>query len=405
MIKKNIFFALILFSFLLYTCKKENITTTEVERGSVIGKPELIGTYPKILIKNIATAFGGSYASNVNFDFDVDVIKVVYGTVDPIGTPTKASGLLVIPKNTTKALPLLSFQHGTILNKIEVPSRLKGGGEAGLIFATEGYVTVCPDYLGLGDGEGLHPYMHGESEATSIIDLIRAAKSICKSRGVTLNDQLFLTGYSQGGHATLAALKMIEEQFSSEFTLTACAPMAGPYDLSKTQLDFVLSDEPYAEPGYLPYILFAYNKVYNMYPDLGNVFVSPYYDQFKQYFNDNPTAGLGAVNQLWPSPGVPKAVLKPEIVQSIKEDAINPLNIALRKNDLYDWTPASSIQLCHCDGDKHVPYENAEIAYQSFINRGAQNVKLVNPLPGGTHSTCVLPSILYTLGWFNSLKQ
>jgi hypothetical protein len=89
-----------------------------------------------------------------------------------------------------------------------------------------------------------------------------------------LNEQLFLAGYSQGGHSTMAALKMIEEQHSAEFSVTACSPMAGPYDLSETQLNFVMRDTAYPLPGFLPYILFAYNSVYNMVPDLSTVFIT-----------------------------------------------------------------------------------------------------------------------------------
>ena len=33
-----------------------------------------------------------------------------------------------------------------------------------------------PDYLGMGESPGLHPYVHGESEATATLDMIRAAR-------------------------------------------------------------------------------------------------------------------------------------------------------------------------------------------------------------------------------------
>ena len=35
---------------------------------------------------------------------------------------------------------------------------------------------VCPITLGMGDSPGLHPYVHGESEATASVDMIRAAR-------------------------------------------------------------------------------------------------------------------------------------------------------------------------------------------------------------------------------------
>jgi hypothetical protein len=70
----------------------------------------------------------------------------------------------------------------------------------------------------------------------------------------------------------MAALKMMEEQYSDEFKVTACSPMAGPFDLSETQLNFFMRDKAYPYPYLLPYVIFAYNNVYNIYPDLDSVF-------------------------------------------------------------------------------------------------------------------------------------
>ena len=59
-----------------------------------------------------------------------------------------------------------------------------------------------PDYIGMGESPGLHPYVHGESEATATIDMIRAAREfITDSLNLIDNHQVFLSGYSQGGHA------------------------------------------------------------------------------------------------------------------------------------------------------------------------------------------------------------
>jgi hypothetical protein len=63
------------------------------------------------------------------------------------------------------------------------------------------------------------------------------------------------------------------------------------------------------------------------------------------------------------------------------------------------------IQMCHCDGDQHVPFVNSQIARDRFIARGFNGVTLVNPLPGGNHGTCVIPSFVATINWFNSLKE
>ena len=71
-----------------------------------------------------------------------------------------------------------------------------------------------PDYIGMGESPGLHPYCHGASEATTI-DMIRAvreAESLDMIPGMTAdNGEMFVTGYSQGGHAAMATHKYVEE--------------------------------------------------------------------------------------------------------------------------------------------------------------------------------------------------
>jgi len=78
------------------------------------------------------------------------------------------------------------------------------------LFATTGYAAVVPDYLGLGDSPGLQLYHHARSEATACVDLLRAARTWCASNNVELNDQLFLAGYSHGGHVTMALHRELE---------------------------------------------------------------------------------------------------------------------------------------------------------------------------------------------------
>ena len=101
--------------------------------------------------------------------------------------------------------PLCSYQHGTITERYEVPSFEGGELFLGIVFAPGGYVVCMPDYLGLGLGEGLHPYCHAKSEATATVDMLRATRQVCDEQDIHLNDQTFLFGYSQGGHATMAA--------------------------------------------------------------------------------------------------------------------------------------------------------------------------------------------------------
>jgi len=136
--------------------------------------------------------------------------KITYNTVDVFGASTVASGALYVPQLTCDTMPIVSCQHYTEFNRLNVPSNNKFQNQ-GLIFSGNGFITTLPDYLGMGVNPGFHPFLHWESEATASIDLIRAAREyLTDSLGIWDNNQLFLTGHSQGGHAAMAIHKYIE---------------------------------------------------------------------------------------------------------------------------------------------------------------------------------------------------
>ena len=61
-----------------------------------------------------------------------------------------------------------------------------------------------------------------------MIDSIRAARAAAPSVGASLSGKVMSTGYSQGGHASMAA----QRDHASEFNVAAGAHLAGPYNLS-----------------------------------------------------------------------------------------------------------------------------------------------------------------------------
>lgn len=334
--------------------------------------------------------------------YDVQIYKFTYQTIGPWGEPFQASAALAIPTGAA-SWPLLSYQHGTLLRTNEAPSVSDISGELGIgiLFASRGYVTILPDYLGLGESPGLHPYHHARSEATASLDAIRAARSLCRQRAVNLNGQLFLAGYSQGGHATMALHREIERFHLNEFDLTASAPMAGAYDLSGVTTEDFLSGRPQPSPYYFAYLLAAYQEVYRLTNRLADL-LSPPYDILLPPLFHGHVAG-STLNALMPSN--PLLILRPEVLNAFRTDPEHPLRLALRENDVHRWRPQRPMRLYHCSADQDVVFANAQVALASFHEQGATHVQLVEPIPGGTHATCVVPALLQVLQWFDSLKR
>ena len=385
---------------ILHSCKKENEDIHVFKRGQIVNIID-VGTKN---IDYIRAGFNISYpdlVSQIDFQYNVHLYIITYETITPNGQETEASGLLAVPDGINKSAPFLSFQHGTVLQQNAVPSSIatESGMEIGLVFGTEGYIVCMPDFLGLGKGNGLHPYMHAKSEATATIDMIRAAKNKLADLGINLNDKLFLMGYSQGGHATMATHKAIEAEYNDEFNITASSPMAGPYDVSGSMVDTVLAKKEYIRPGYLPYMLYSYNSVYNIYSDIESIFESPYNSSIPPFFNGDNSHSMDDVNAVMPK--IPSNILTESAYNDIYNRTNTLLWDALRDNDLYDWNPIAPIRMFHCNGDITVPISNSEKALQSFESNGVTNAELINPLEGGTHSTCIMPSIVAAKNWFD----
>ena len=331
-----------------------------------------------------------------------DAWKVVYRTVDADGNPTVASALLVVPQGATKTLPLVAYQHGTVMLREDVPSRLKNEGELGLILAAFGYIAVLPDYLGLGDSPGFHPYHHAASQATAVVDALRAARDSMPGKGATWNKQLFLTGYSQGGHATLAAQRELELRHAEEFPITASAPCAGAHDLSGTTTTDFFTYRVLPNPYYFAYFLAAYTQIYDLAPKLGDLLRSPYDATLPPLFDGRHTGS--EVNALMP----PRAVdiLKPEVLDAFLNDTTHPLRAAIRDNDLHlGWFPKARTRFYHCAGDLDVPPANSKVAFDAFKAAGAPAVELVDPFSSADHGCCAPFALLGAKFWFDGFKQ
>jgi hypothetical protein len=368
-------------------------------RGKLISSNHL----PSYAASTLNFIFGLYGIANITAQYGVDRYQIVYETIDPLGGRTTASGGLFIPQQAGTNWPLLSYSHGTITQTNQVPSiALTEDTLAGLAFASVGYVSVAADLLGLGSSPGLHPYLHARSEATASVDMLRAARNFCASNGIGLNGQIFVTGYSQGGHTAMALHRELERYHTNEFTVTASAPMAGPYDMSGVEMNDILSARCPPNPYYAAYVVMSYQSVYGLAPSWTNLLGAPYASTLPRLFNGN-TSGT-TISSNMPTCNI-STILLPEVISSLTNDPGCPLYQALRDNDLYRWKPVAPMRLYHCSGDQDVLPANSQVAYDSFQAQGATQVQLIDPQPGADHSGCAIPSLEAAKAWFDTFKQ
>src|SRR5207245_102964 len=112
---------------------------------------------------------------------------------------------------------------------------------------------------------GYQAYLHAKTEATCVVDGLRGTRTLCDQSQLPLNGQLFLYGYSQGGHVTMAAHRELEAYQANEFTVTASAPAAGAYDLGGVTVESILANpSAYPDPWYFSQIVAAFAPIYGL---------------------------------------------------------------------------------------------------------------------------------------------
>lgn len=390
MLKSKLLFRLLfVLGMCWYGCNDNEVVAPEETAENIYSPKE---------IKELLTAAGISVPFTLIHS--VEEIQVVYPTTDAHGNSVQASGTILIPR-AEGDFPLLSLHHGTVTKRDEVASvnlSATPEGLAGLITASIGYLTGIPDYLGFGESDILHPYLHAKTSATTVIDFLRSVKTYCNEKNIGLNGQLFLGGYSEGGYVSLAVQKEIEENHANEFTITAVAPMAGPYDLSNTTRA-IIQRPAYYWPAYLGFFFTAYNDIYN-WNRLDEIFNLPYGEMMPQLFDGTKTF-LEINNRL---PTTVSELLKQEFITNYLEGNEAEIAATIEENTLLNWVPVAPIRFYHGDADEVSPYQNALTALEVLKANGGTNIELVT-IEGGTHETSGLPCVLGMIEWFNSFEM
>ncbi len=329
--------------------------------------------------------------------FGIETFVLVYKTLDKFGNLINASGLLVIPMNLKSPTALVSDQHGTVFSNDEIPSKNPLNASVILFSALRGYILAMPDYIGYGASvDRVHPYLIKEPSARAVIDMIKAVKSYCNSNDIPLSDKLFLSGYSEGGYVTMAALEKIEKDYE-DIQVTAAAPMAGPYDLKATA-DVLLFSGMLSNSPFVAYMVYAYDKYYG-WNRLDEIISKPYADKLPSLF-DKKKKAEDILSQLT---NVTNELFNPDFLARYFSDGEVELKRALSENSVINWTPRIPIRLIHCDKDPIVPFFNSENAFENFLQNGAKDIELVT-LQGNDHIECAGPAYMDAASFFDSFR-
>lgn len=304
----------------------------------------------------------------------IRVVTLKYRTTNASGQPVEASGIVAYRTDMEGGFRgIYSVQHGTC-EFTACPSKLAFSPEACACLL--GHIAVEADYIGYGHSETAnhaHPYLHSESTAQACYDMLCAAKEYLKKCQISYTDTTHLVGYSQGGAATIALLKKLEEK--NYPTIGEVFAGGGPLSLTITFNELLkdsVSITNYQQPAYMLLIFRSMNECHHLQLDWSKLFKPKYAD------------AIGLLDTL--SFAEANKVLGNNFREIITEDFFAPdptainseiakLYDAFAKNDLIlNFSPKHKATLFHSPTDDIVPYSNSKTAADKYPNYTLANL-------------------------------
>lgn len=137
----------------------------------------------------------------------------------------KVTGLINLPKSaTSRKLPVVIMFRGYIDK--ETYKTGDGTRHAGEYFASHGFITLAPDFLGYGgsDEPNIDPLRSRFETYVTAINLLSSISSLPEAD----LDHLFIWGHSNGGQIALTALEII----GANYPTVLWAPVSKPFPFS-----------------------------------------------------------------------------------------------------------------------------------------------------------------------------
>ncbi|WP_237170288.1 alpha/beta hydrolase family protein [Pandoraea thiooxydans] len=331
----------------------------------------------------------------------VNLYRVTYASVIPElnNKPTMASGLIAIPDTGAKVFPMVSYQHGTVYGKQEVPSYPEQSPETALMiaqFAGQGYVVIGADYFGLGDSTEPEGYMVKASHQQACYDMLMASRAVLSSMRLDTG-KLFLAGWSQGGFVTMAFLEKLE---AAHIKVAAAATASAPVDVF-VALNGFLSFPRKNDASWVNslFILSAFSfENYYRVPGLArSIIADKYYDVALKAYERKPFDPAQIPTNL-------HLLIKPAYFdpQFFAESAYGRL---VARTEAYRWVFKSPVRNYYGEADEAISTGLGKLAmrYQRAMGQGNPKVEAIST-GATTHRGTFAEAVPRWKTWFDSLS-
>lgn len=211
----------------IYTTPASLPPLTPVLRGAIV-RCALGDRLDQAAAQTELTASG---AEGVTAQTGARVVKLAFRTVRSDGTAAVSTATAYLPL-TPRAVPapviLIGRPTAGLADGCAPSKKPRPEPNLALPFAARGFVTITPDYAGLGN-EGAHAYLDNHEAAAELFDAARALRALVP--GDVVGSPVAAVGYSQGGGVVLSA-QALEHSLSGTRTLRGIAAIAPQWPIS-----------------------------------------------------------------------------------------------------------------------------------------------------------------------------
>ena len=398
-------FIVFIFSLFFQPPLRSQIEYTNVSAGV---KYQYIGTYEVSRLDSILTIEASSFShfdvTYTKAENPVKLYRIIYSSIIPElnNKPTSASGLIAIPENGKNKMPVVSYQHGTVFTKTEVPSNPEESPETKLMiaqFSGQGYILIAADYFGKGLSSEPDSYQVKASTQQSCLDMLKASEEVLKALNIQ-QGQLFLSGWSMGGWSTLLFLQKLE---SLDIPVTAAASACTPTDIFALVNRWIYAPRETDAiwlPGILALQLNSYSVYYEL-PGLMESAVKPEYQQTTLDFYQNKITFKEFYSK---TTGKVADYLKPEFI-ALGSNSDSRYWQIIQDNNSYRWRSHTTLNLYYGDADEAVPEYIGTLpaGYQELIAGGQTTA-----VPAGKiadHRGTFKFAVNHQKKWFDGMLQ
>ncbi len=354
----------------------------------------------------------------------VDAVKIHYTAINVDQNALPVSGGILVPRISASSLKgVILYFHGTTVDRSYVPSNFTplsntstytDGAVLAAIFASQGYVVVMPDYIGLGDDiTHAHPYVvYPGVNAQSGLAMVKAARAYLTAKyGIIGNLPFYVTGYSEGGAYALQAEHMMQSNplYAEvlEVSLRKAAPLSGFFDLSGTGLAYLFDNisathnnwfsldptiSALSKPYLSAYLVLSFASYSGIDPT--NILAANFYNcpagttacgtgnnLAGLYFTATQSAGYNGQVELltyalaqiagWSTTdnAITPLLTKAYATALQKQDTSNPLYQQVLGADTYQFVPTVPVTLVSLMKDSVVTRKNSDVAFAYFTKQ------------------------------------